>query len=131
MPVSTRLILGGLTAIRLRKTRVHAGFMIAALTASAAFLVGYLIHKAHHGTTTSEHMGSFRPVYLTILFTHTVLAIVNLPLILTTVFAAARRNWTRHRRWARWTFPVWLYVSLTGVLVYFLLYHWFPPPAAT
>lgn len=126
--LSTVFVLGGLFMIRAGRKRAHAGFMISALATSAAFLAGYLIHKALHGTTTSEHMGAFRPIYLGILLSHTVLAIANLPLVIVTVTAAARRNWARHRRWARWTYPVWLYVSVTGVLVYFLLYHWFPAP---
>lgn len=127
--LSTLLILGGLFAIRAGRKDVHARFMIAALVTSSAFLAGYLVHKAMFGTTTSEHMGGFRPVYLGILLSHTVLAIANLPLLVGTVSAAARRKWELHRRWARWTYPVWLYVSVTGVLVYLLLYHWFPAPA--
>ena len=129
--LSTLFILSGLFAIRAGKWKAHAGFMISALVTSTAFLTGYLIHKAYHGTTTSEHMGPFRPVYLTILFTHTVLAVANLPLLILTIATAARRDWSRHRRWARRTFPVWLYVSATGVLVYFVLYHWFPVPATS
>jgi putative membrane protein len=129
--LSTLFILSGLFAIRRGRWKAHAGFMISALVTSAAFLTGYLIHKAYHGTTTSEHMGHFRPVYLTLLLSHTVLAVANLPLLILTVTAAARRHWNGHRRWAKRTFPVWLYVSATGVLVYFILYHWFPVPAAS
>lgn len=129
--LSTLLIIGGLLAIRGGRTKIHAAFMISALVTSTAFLAGYLIHKAYHGTTTSEHMGDFRPFYLGLLLSHTLLAIANLPLLIVTVSAAATRNWSRHRRWARRTFPVWLYVSATGVLVYFILYHWLPVPAGS
>lgn len=126
--VSTVLILSGLLAIRSGRKQLHAGCMIAALITSTAFLAGYLVHKACHGTTTSGHMGSFRPVYLAILTSHTILAMANLPLVIITVAAAARRSWARHRRWAAWTLPIWLYVSVTGVVVYGILYHWYPAP---
>lgn len=125
---STILIVSGFCAIRSGRKQFHAGCMISALITSTAFLAGYLLHKAYHGTTTSEHMGSFRPVYLAILVSHTILAIANLPLLIVTVTAAARRNWARHRLWAAWTLPIWLYVSVTGVVVYFILYHWYPAP---
>jgi putative membrane protein len=126
---STVLILGALAAIRAGNSRLHGKLMVAALASSTLFLAGYLVHKALHGTTTSGHMGSFRPYYLGLLGSHTVLAIVNLPLVIGTVLAAARGNWERHRRWARFTWPVWLYVSVTGVLVYLILYVWYPAPA--
>ncbi len=125
---STILIVSALLAIKSGKARLHGRLMVAALVSSTLFLVGYLVHKALHGTTTSGHMGSFRPVYLTVLVSHTILAIVNLPLVIGTVLAAARGNFERHKRWARITWPVWLYVSVTGVLVYFMLYVWFPVP---
>jgi putative membrane protein len=125
---STVLILSALVAIKQGHKRLHAKFMIAALISSTLFLVGYLVHKALHGTTTSEHMGSFRPYYLVFLTSHTLLAIANLPLLLLTVVAAARGNFERHKFWARITWPVWLYVSVTGVIVYFILYVWLPVP---
>lgn len=125
---STVLIVSALVAIKGGHKRVHAKLMIAALVSSTLFLIGYLVHKALHGTTTSEHMGSFRIYYLTLLTSHTILAIANLPLIIVTVLAAIRGNFERHKRWSRFTWPVWLYVSVTGVLVYLILYVWYPAP---
>ena len=125
---STVLIVSALLAIKSGNKRLHAKLMISALVSSTLFLIGYLVHKAFHGTTTSEHMGSFRPYYLTLLTTHTILAILNLPLIIGTVLAAAKGNYERHKRWARITWPVWLYVSVTGVIVYLILYVWYPAP---
>ncbi|RFC48264.1 MAG: putative membrane protein [Verrucomicrobia bacterium] len=125
---STVLIVSALVAIKGGHKRIHAKLMMAALVSSTLFLIGYLVHKAFHGTTTSEHMGAFRPYYLALLTSHTFLAIVNLPLIIGTVWAAVRGNFERHKRLARFTWPVWLYVSVTGVLVYFILYVWYPAP---
>lgn len=125
---STVLIVSALVAIKGGHKRVHAKLMMAALVSSTLFLIGYLVHKAFHGTTTSEHMGAFRPYYLALLTSHTCLAIANLPLIIGTVWAAVRGNFERHKRLARFTWPVWLYVSVTGVLVYFILYVWYPAP---
>jgi putative membrane protein len=125
---STVLIVSALVAIKGGHKRIHAKLMMAALVSSTLFLIGYLVHKAFHGTTTSEHMGAFRPYYLALLTSHTCLAIVNLPLIIGTVWAAVRGNFERHKRLARFTWPVWLYVSVTGVLVYFILYVWYPAP---
>ena len=125
---STVLIISALLAIKSGNKRLHAKLMISALITSTLFLIGYLVHKAFHGTTTSEHMGSFQPYYLTLLISHTILAILNLPLIIGTVLAAAKGNYERHKRWARITWPVWLYVSVTGVIVYLILYVWYPAP---
>jgi uncharacterized membrane protein YozB (DUF420 family) len=125
---STVLILAALAAIKGGHQKTHGKLMSAALVSSTLFLVGYLVHKAFHGTTTSAHMGGFRVYYLTLLTSHTILAIVNLPLLVGTVWAAARGNFARHKQLARFTWPVWLYVSVTGVLVYFILYVWYPAP---
>jgi uncharacterized membrane protein YozB (DUF420 family) len=95
--------------------------MLSALGASAAFLTSYLIY--HFGVQlTKPYTGSWRTIYLVILFSHIVLAIVNVPLVITTVNHALRGRFDRHRRIARVTFPVWWYVSVTGVVVYFMLY---------
>jgi uncharacterized membrane protein YozB (DUF420 family) len=125
---STVLILSALVAIKQGHKRTHAKLMIAALISSTLFLIGYLVHKSIYGVTTSEHMGTFRPYYMTLLTSHTILAVLNLPLILLTVLAAKAGNFERHKRWARITWPVWLYVSVTGVLVYLILYVWYPVP---
>jgi len=121
-------------AIRRRNWRVHAGLMIAALAASAAFLVCYLVH---HYLRVSQGMGltrfppgSWRPVYLIVLTTHTILAIIIVPLIAVTLWYAVKKRWSSHRRIARPTFWMWLYVSVTGVVVYLMLYHLAPALAA-
>lgn len=97
--------------------------MLAAFLCSTVFLACYLWYHAHVGVTRFQRTGVLRVVYFTILLTHTTLAVVVLPMILRTLYLAARGRFEEHRRAARWTFPVWLYVSTTGVLVYALLYR--------
>ncbi len=93
---------------------------------SVAFLACYLYYHAHAGSTRFTAEGWIRPVYFTILLSHTVLAaLVALWLVPVTVYRAVRRRWEAHRRLARWTLPIWLYVSVTGVIIYFMLYHWY------
>lgn len=105
----------------------HRNCMIAALCSSALFLTGYLIyHFTVHGVTHFRNPEWFRPIYLTILFTHLVLAIVIVPLIIITVTRALRQRFDKHKRIARWTWPLWMYVSVTGVIIYLLLYKIFP-----
>ena len=124
--LSTILICAGWFMIARNNKRAHAACMIAALTTSAVFLVGYLVHKYFNGTTKFTNPTWMKPWYFTLLFSHLILAIAIVPLIGKTVYHAARRQWPRHRAIARWTLPIWLYVSVTGVLVYFVLYQWFP-----
>lgn len=113
----------GYWAIRNKRVSLHWKCMAVAFTASAIFLAGYLTYHAlsqvlHH------YAGPGRPFYLALLTSHTILAVVALPLILRTMWlSAVRRNYAAHRRIALWTFPVWAYVSVTGVLVYWLLYR--------
>jgi len=105
----------------------HRNCMIAAVCSSALFLTGYLIyHFTVKGITRFLEPAWFRPIYLTLLFTHLVLAIVILPLILITLTFAAKGRFESHKKIARWTWPMWMYVSVTGVLIYWLLYHKFP-----
>ena len=112
----------GYWAIRTRRYALHWKFMAAAFTASSLFLVGYLTRFALTGV--HNYQGPFRTFYLVLLGTHTVLAIVALPLILRTMWlSAVRRRFPQHRRIALWTFPVWAYVSVTGVVVYWMLYR--------
>lgn len=119
----------GYLFIRSRKIRAHRAMMIAALTSSIAFLISYLIyHFVFHGLSRFSGQGIIRPIYFIILFTHTVLAAVIVPFVLVTVTRALRGDFIRHRRIARWTFPLWLYVSVTGVIVYVLLYQLYPSP---
>lgn len=100
--------------------------MTAALGVSVIFLACYLTYHALHGSTRFLGEGWARPVYFTILISHTILAAVIVPLILITLRYAIRRDLEKHKRLARITFPLWFYVSVTGVLIYFFLYQWFP-----
>ncbi len=123
---SGTLLIAGFCFIRRRLISAHRACMLAALTASAAFLVSYLVYHAHHGTTRFAGQGLARPLYFFILTTHTILAVVIVPLIIITLRRALRGEFGPHSRLARWTFPLWLYVSITGVLVYLLLYQIYP-----
>ena len=128
---ATVLICTGYVFIRRKQQNAHRACMIAALLASCVFLVGYVGHKiAVHGVHTPfGGTGAIRTVYYLMLATHVVLAMVIVPLVLVTFRLALRGQFERHRRWARWTFPIWLYVSVTGVLVYLFLYRWYPASA--
>jgi putative membrane protein len=125
---ATILILTGFALVKAGKHKGHSICMMLAILVSAAFLVSYLIyHFNKPGVhTVFQGQGWIRPAYYTMLISHILLAIVNLPLILMTVIPAVKGNFARHRAMARWAYPIWLYVSVTGVLVYFTLYHWYP-----
>jgi uncharacterized membrane protein YozB (DUF420 family) len=101
--------------------------MITAVVSSACFLVGYIVYHARVGEKSSGYKGLIAAVYFPMLASHVLLAFVTLPLVIVTLVQVFRRRWDRHRRIARWTVPIWLYVSVTGVLVYLMLYKWFPP----
>jgi protein SCO1/2/putative membrane protein len=120
--LSAVLLMAGLCFIKAKRVAAHKGCMLAALVSSALFLVGYL--TAHHylGSTPYPGEGWMRPVYFSILTSHTILAALIVPLVGMTVVRAFRGQFDRHRALARWTFPLWLYVSVTGVVIYFLLY---------
>lgn len=113
----------GYLAIRRGRRDAHRAFMIAAVITSALFLTSYLIYHAQTGSTGFQTRGWIRAVYFTVLFTHTVLAAVIVPLVLVTLSHALRGRFARHRRLARWTWPLWIYVSATGVVIYLMLYH--------
>lgn len=121
----TILLLSGWVAIKLKKKATHIAFMILALLTSTAFLTSYLIYHYYAGHVPFRGTGAIRTVYLTMLLTHVVLAVVNLPMVILTVIPALRSRFDRHKKIARWTFPIWLYVSVTGVLVYLMCYHWY------
>ena len=123
---SALFLLTGYYFIKRLKVRAHRNCQISALVASTVFLISYLTYHYHHGATHFAGQGIARPIYFTILITHTILAVVIVPLIIVTVYHAARGDFFRHRRIARWTFPLWLYVSVTGVVVYLMLYHAYP-----
>ncbi len=128
---SAVLIVAGYILVRQRRLDAHRICMTAALVTSSLFLISYLSYHYHHGSTRFTTPGLPRAVYLTILLTHTVLAAVVLPFILAAVYRAVRGDFARHMRVARWTFPIWLYVSVTGVIVYLMLFQLYPhlPPA--
>lgn len=117
------LLLLGWALIKTGRREAHRWAMVSAFLCSAVFLACYLWYHFHAGSTRFQKTGPIRTVYLTILLTHTVLAIAVLPVILRTLFLAVKGRFEEHRRWARWAFPVWLYVSVTGVTVYWMLYR--------
>ncbi|MGI8821654.1 MAG: DUF420 domain-containing protein [Chthoniobacterales bacterium] len=124
--LSTVFLAAGWYFIRRNFWRQHVACMIAALITSSAFLMSYLIYHAHAGSVRFTALGIVRPIYFTILITHVLLAFTILPLVIVTVVPVFRRRWDKHRRIGRWTMPLWLYVSVTGVIVYMMLYRWFP-----
>jgi putative membrane protein len=120
---SALLLLAGWRAIRAGRPEVHRAFMLSAFGSSALFLVGYLTRVALTGTHRFPGGGAVRAAYLAILGSHTLLAVAALPLVLRTLYLALRGRFEEHRKIARWTLPVWMYVSVTGVVVYVMLYH--------
>jgi uncharacterized membrane protein YozB (DUF420 family) len=104
--------------------------MLSAFFVSTAFLISYVTYHIRVGNVLFQGQGWIRPVYFTLLISHITLAIVILPLALITLSRALREQFDRHRRIARWTLPLWLYVSVTGVIVYVMLYHLYAPPRA-
>jgi len=123
---SAVLLFTGYTFIRSRNVAAHRACQIAALVVSLLFLASYLTYHYHHGSTRFQGAGIVRPIYFTILTSHTILAIVIVPLVALTFYRALRNDFARHRRIARITLPLWLYVSITGVIVYLMLYQIYP-----
>jgi putative membrane protein len=120
---SAVFLTAGFLAIRRRQIALHRSCMIAAVSASALFLVSYLARSASTGTHPYPGEGWDKAVYLVILFSHMLLAVVLLPMVIRALFLARRERFAEHRRVARVLWPMWIYVSLTGVAVYFFLYH--------
>jgi putative membrane protein len=120
---SALLLVGGFIAIRTRSVRRHRAFMLAALITSGLFLVFYVLRFSITGTHRFAGEGWARGMYLFILFTHMILAALVVPLVLRLLYLVSRRRFHAHARLARWTYPIWMYVSVTGLLVYLLLYH--------
>jgi uncharacterized membrane protein YozB (DUF420 family) len=120
---SAILLLTGRTLIAQKRVAAHRKVMIATVITSSLFLVCYLVYHSQVGSVRFQGQGWVRPVYFGILFTHTVLAVVIVPIVLITLTRGLRGNFERHRVIARWTFPLWLYVSVTGVVIYVMLYH--------
>lgn len=125
---SAILLLNGYRFIRRGNIPAHRNCQVAAFVTSILFLTSYVTYHYFHGDTKFLGQGAVRPFYFAILITHVVLAIVIVPLVLITLYRAARGDFLRHRRIARWTLPLWLYVSITGVIVYVMLYHLYPTP---
>lgn len=120
---SAILLMWGYTLIRRGKRDAHKRVMLSAFCVSVVFLISYLVYHSQVGSVHYPHEGAIRTVYLTILFTHTVLAATVPVLAIITLRRALKGNFARHKRLARWTLPIWLYVSVTGVVVYLMLYQ--------
>ncbi len=124
---SAVLLTVGYVFIRLKKVTAHKTCMVTAFGVSSLFLISYLIHHYRVGSVLFEGTGFIRPVYFTLLISHIVLAACIVPLVLITIYRAWNEQFEKHMRIARWTLPLWLYVSVTGVIVYWMLYHLFGP----
>ena len=121
------LLVAGLFQILRGNVRGHRACMLSALAVSGLFLVSYVAYHAQYGSVRFTGQGPVRTLYFVILVTHVVLAAVIVPLVIVTVTRALRGDFAPHRRIARWTYPLWLYVSVTGVIVYLMLYHLYRP----
>jgi len=120
---SAVLIVAGRVLIGRKKIIAHRNCMLGAVLASTLFLVSYLYYHAHVGSVHFPGHGWVRPVYFAILISHTALAVAVVPLVIITLSRALRQRFDRHRAIARWTYPIWMYVSVTGVMVYVMLYR--------
>jgi uncharacterized membrane protein YozB (DUF420 family) len=120
---SAVLLAAGYAAIRADKLAAHLALMLGACVASTVFLVSYLVYHAQVGSVPFQGTGWIRPVYFAILISHTVLAVAIVPLVLRTLWLAGWKRFAAHRALARWTLPLWFYVSVTGVIVYWMLYR--------
>ena len=123
---SAVLLVTGRFFIARGRMAAHRACMIVAVITSALFLGCYVYFHAHVGNIVFLRQGVWRAVYLAILVPHVILAMVIVPMVVVTLSRGLRARYDRHRAIARWTFPLWMYVSVTGVIVYFMLYHWFP-----
>lgn len=119
--VSTILIISGFVAIKKRKFLVHMKLMLTAFVTSSLFLISYLVYHHYAGDTPFPGQGFIRPVYFTILISHIVLSAFVVPLVLTSFYFAWAGKFRTHRKVSKWTLPIWLYVSVTGVVIFFLL----------
>jgi putative membrane protein len=124
--LTTGFLLAGYGFIRQGRRTAHRNCMIAAIVSSTLFLTCYLTYHAYAGRTVFVNPAWFRPLSLTLLLTHTVLAAVIVPMVLVTASRGLRERFDRHKAIARWTWPLWMYVSVTGVMIYLLLYWIFP-----
>jgi len=125
---SAILLAAGYAAIRTGKREAHKRFMISAFIVSCAFLISYLIYHYRVGHVAFQGQGFIRPVYFVLLISHTILAVVIVPMILITLRRALSERFDKHRAIAKWTLPLWFYVSVTGVIVYWMVYQLYAPP---
>jgi putative membrane protein len=125
---SAVLLSTGYRFIRRRQVHAHKLCMVAAFGTSTLFLISYLTYHYHVGSRPFQGQGWVRPLYFTILISHTILAAVIVPLALITLYRAWKADFAKHADVARWTLPIWLYVSITGVIIYVMLYQLFPQP---
>ncbi len=119
--ITSIFLVTGFIAVKNKKIELHKKLMACATLTSALFLISYITYHHFHGDTKFQGIGGIRYIYFFILITHILLSIVQVPLILTTLFHAAKKNWQAHKKIAKITFPIWLYVSVTGVLVFVFL----------
>ena len=124
--LSAIFLSAGYYFIRRNNPTAHRNCMVAAVMTSTLFLISYLVYHFNAGRTVFRDPQWFRPIYLVLLVSHTLLAVAILPLVTATLFHAFRKRFESHRRIARWTWPFWMYVSVTGVIIYLLLYQIFP-----
>src|SRR5258708_38388812 len=125
---SAVLLVMAYVMIRRRRIAAPRAIMLTAVTTSTLFLISYLYYHLHVGSVHFQGHGWSRPLYFTILISHTILAAAIVPLVIITLSRALRERFDRHRAIARWTFPLWLYVSVTGVVIYVMLYHIYRAP---
>ncbi len=125
--IAAILLIAGFVFIRIRWVRAHRACMIGAFIVSAIFFISYATYHYQVGDVRFQGHGAVRPVYFSILISHIILAATIVPLALITLGRALRGNFARHRKIARWTWPVWMYVSITGVVVYLMCYQLYPP----
>ncbi len=123
--LSTICLILGYYSIKKKRIETHKKFMISAFGFSSIFLVGYLTYHYHHGSSIFPELGWIKTLYLCILVPHVILAAVMVPPILITFYHGLKDNREKHRWWARITFPIWMYVSFTGVLIYLMVHQWF------
>ncbi|MGH9475047.1 MAG: DUF420 domain-containing protein [Terriglobales bacterium] len=121
--LSAGLLIAGFVCIKRKQVRAHRAFMISAFAVSAAFLTVYLLDHFHNGIVYYKGQGWWQGVYFSVLGTHSLLAAAVPFLAVITLVLALRSRFARHRQWARWTWPIWMYVSVTGVAVYWMLYR--------
>jgi putative membrane protein len=127
--LSAIFLISGYIAVRRRQFNRHIGFMLAAVTTSALFFISYVVYHNFHGDTKFNTAGAIRPVYFFVLISHITLSVIVVPMILTSLYLSFSGRMAAHKRVSRWTLPIWLYVSVTGVLIFVLLKLFNRPPA--